>query len=851
MPLWRRPGPFSILEGRNPRPGSRGGQKEARDNDYDKSGTKLRGYGNNEGKASVRIEQAEHREDGMAVKAQFTSKIVDHRRALVLLVFSVSFAIVPLVLHLELDRTLKSAFITSSPAYVLYKKFLSIFGDDEFILVGIKDGRKPGNPEFLKSIANMTTEIEAIPETEQVLSITNIKVFQKRRGIFGSYHLLVKRDGDLRLPSHQYLERIRNGLPILDFLISPDMKTLGIMIRLQDKWKFDPHMGKIQERISRTVKEYLPKGAEFRMTGAAVIRQHVQNITVWTAVVYGILCTVVTALCSLYIFKNLKVAFIQTIVIGVAVEWSLGLMTAFGIPLNSTTSLVFGLILVISVSTVIHIVTHYYEASGTANDRLIAAKKALEQVGGPCLMCAGTTSLAFATVMISTIPMVQQLGFVMAAGVLVAFLISIILTPAFLIAMKPVDQRTQKQIKSDLIHWLFVGMESFVFKHYKLVTVAGIAFVIAMFAGAPLIRIDTQLLGLFTQSNPAIRDLKFLEKNLAPVRSLELVIQAEDGTFKKPEVMRELAQLQGRLERMPEIASVDSPVRLLRYVHGLLAGLASNPDELFSDPRMLSQAYMVVKFSAAGRKLLERYFEAHFSQVHLSIRIKGSATTPIGKLISAVESTGNEAVKGWARFMVTGEQAVFAAQATEVVHSQLLSVLLAFVGVTVLLMIQLRSVALGLISLIPNIPPVAVIFGMMGWLQIPLDNVTVFAAAIAIGLAVDDTIHYLTQVKREIRDAAPGRTVEDCLRQSYQTTARAMMSTSIVLFLGFLMLAFTPTKPAIYFGFLGAGAVLIALLGDLLMAPSIILTFKSIRNMLEKKVNMEKELMPLGGFNSG
>ncbi len=772
----------------------------------------------------------------MPGKARYTPILVDYRRWLVLLVVVVSAAMIPLVLRLELDRTLKSAFVTSSPAYGVYKQFLGDFGADEFILVAIKEDGGVGSPGFLESIKKMTAKIEEIPEVDRVLDLSNVKVFQERKGIFGSYPLLVNKDGAQALPDRDGLERIRNGLRFLDYLISPDRKTAGIMIWLQNKWKFSPEMADIQERISHVVADCLPRHAEFGIAGAPVIRQHAQNVAVHTAILYGILCTLITSLASLYIFKNLKVAAIQTVVIGVAVEWCLALMSACSIPLNSTTSLVFGLILMISVSTVIHIVTHYYQASSTEPDKIMAAKTALREIGRPSLMCAATTSVAFATVMISTIPMVQQLGFVMAVGVMIGFVTSIILTPAFLIVLKPVNQRTQVRTRTDSIHRALTWLERFVFTYPKHSAVGGIVFCLLMFAGSPLIRIDTQLLGLFTQTSRVVTDLKFVERNLAPTRSLEVVVEAGDKAFKTPEALKKVAELQKRLEALPDIASVDSPLSLLQYMDSLLSGPGSNPGRLFTDGKVLRQALSVVSFSSDGKALLSRYFDSSYSKVHLTARIKASVTTPMGGIISSVERTGNEAIGGWGKLVVTGEQVVFAAQATEVVDSQVTSVILAFISVTLLLMIQMRSVALGLISLIPNIPPVAVIFGMMGWLGIPLDNVTVFAAAIAIGLAVDDTIHYLTQIRREIRDAAPGQTIEGCIRRSYETTARAMMSTSVVLVLGFLMLCFTPTRPAIYFGFLGAGAVVVALLGDLVFMPAMILSLRFVRDALGKKV---------------
>jgi hypothetical protein len=171
------------------------------------------------------------------------------------------------------------------------------------------------------------------------------------------------------------------------------------------------------------------------------------------------------------------------------------------------------------------------------------------------------------------------------------------------------------------------------------------------------------------------------------------------------------------------------------------------------------------------------------------------------------------------------------------VSSQVSSLALAFTAITIIMIIQFKSLVLGFLSLIPNLLPIVVIFGVMGWSGIALDNVTVFAATIAIGLSVDDTIHYLTQLRRDIiRSRGGERSIADCLSAAYHESAKALISTSSALFFGFLVLSLTPTLPAVYFGFLGASAILAALLGDLVFMPSFILAFQSVKNVVNKEI---------------
>ena len=150
-------------------------------------------------------------------------------------------------------------------------------------------------------------------------------------------------------------------------------------------------------------------------------------------------------------------------------------------------------------------------------------------------------------------------------------------------------------------------------------------------------------------------------------------------------------------------------------------------------------------------------------------------------------------------------------------------------------MIHLRSALLGIISLIPNTFPVITILGAMGWLGISLDTVTVFCAAVALGLAVDDTVHFLKQLRNELKTRGHEQTFEQSVRRAYEITAKAMVSTSTVLFFGFIMLLLSPFRPVNSFGVLSSAAIVTALFGDVILLPSILLSFPSLRNILMKK----------------
>ncbi len=192
------------------------------------------------------------------------------------------------------------------------------------------------------------------------------------------------------------------------------------------------------------------------------------------------------------------------------------------------------------------------------------------------------------------------------------------------------------------------------------------------------------------------------------------------------------------------------------------------------------------------------------------------------------------------KIYVTGRMLLLNEQTVGLVASQLKSLSLALAVITLLMVIQLRSLSLGLMSLIPNLFPLVSIFGLMGLFNIPLDSLTIFAAVISFGLSVDDSIHFLTHLKREIQNSNGKVDLLNCLKNAYATTSRALISTTAVLFLSSLALLFSPFRHVSSLGFLIASASLIALLGDLVVMPAVALKVKPLNRYLSEKIRNSK-----------
>ena len=710
----------------------------------------------------------------------FLDAVVDQRRLLVGIVIVITVFLSMYIPRMETDPTLKSGLDTTAPAYLQYEQFIEVFGNEEFILVAIHSEREASDYRLLTGLQSITGTLEKSDKIAEVISLSNLKLFQTKGEKFGNYPVLPEKDGKPEFPDPTRWQSMKRALPITDLLLSPDMKTVGVLIRIADEWKFDTDAIKeLLGDMDKVVKDNVPAGAEYRIIGAPLIRQAIVRYNIQTGIIFGLLCMLIGTVVSVYVFKSVKVTAITNIILGVCVVWVLGLMSLFRIPLNSTTALSFGFIPIVTLEIVIHMVVRYHQFHQSVKEKIPAIKLAVRWLARPCAICSATTAVGFGSLMVSSIPMVQQLGFIMCIGIMISYCLAMILTPAFFSIMKSLDAPEPSGVLGDWADDVLKKIEDAIFSHHRLFVGVGIAITVILFAGAPLIRSDPQILRMLSDSAPEVQNINFVEKNLAPVNSLELMLEAEENAFKKPAMWQKVRDLEQRLKQIPEVVDTDSFLPLLEYLKNVVQGSNQPEKDLFADPALVPQLLVVTSLSADGERLTRRHLNSNFDRLHISVRIRNSPSVPIEKTIERIRATSDSVMKGVAKTTVTGDLVVVAHQASELISDQIKAMFLAAAIITVLMMLQMGSPLLGLICLLPNIPPVAAVFGIMGWFGISLDSVTVFAATVAIGLAVDNTIHYLTQLKREIK-LNPDQGMEECVRRAYRLTAKQIASWSIV-----------------------------------------------------------------------
>lgn len=769
--------------------------------------------------------------------------LVDYRWVLAAIVAALTLLLTLHVPNIKIDPSIKSVLVTSTPSFYEYQSFREFFDDDEYVVIAIKPKNPVLDSNQLLSLERITQRLAKIDGIVEVLSLTNLRVLQKRGEVLANQTLMDRQNDQLSFPTEETLQKISKALPIFDLLLSPDRKSIGILFRINEELKFDHASNtNILAQVREIVKSEIPADTDFRVVGQAQLRQAILKYTLKTALIFGVLCTLICLTVTGYVFRNVTVTAVTIGILGLCVLWVLGLMALLDVPLNPTTSLSFGLILITTLEMVIHLVTRYNQFRQDIPDRVRAVKETVRYLARPFFICSATTAVGFGSCMITSIPMVFQLGLIMSLGISISFCLTMIIMPTLIIAIKTMDVQVSSEEGSDGASNLLNAIMNSIRRYHRLYTVGGFVIIFGMLLGVPFIRSDPQILHQLGEARPEVKDVRFVEANLASIHSVQLMLEFEEGDLKKPDTWKKIKELETRLRAIPEVVSTDSLLPMLEYVGNMLGKDNDDSYDLFRDAKSLPYVLFFTSMSSDGKRLIRKHVDDEYKRLNITVRINNAPEFAVMDTVEKIQKNAQSLLKENPGVKVTGELVIIAAQGEDLIKSEIQSMFLAIGIIAVLMMFQMGAPLFGLISLIPNIPPVATVFGIMGFMKIPLDGVTVFAATVAIGLAVDNTIQFIAQLKREIR-LNPGSDVESCMFKAYRLAAKPMASWSLVTLLGFLAMLATPFQAAVSFGMLVASAVFMGIFGDLIFMQSMILTFPKIKQIIQDIVQKESSVV--------
>jgi len=742
------------------------------------------------------------------------SGLVKNRRYLMAGLFLVFLLLLVPLSRVRIDTSGVAFNASDTKGYIDYQHFVDAFGTDDYILLAVKNTLFVMDPQLKKRINGVNDALTAMPSVLKVINLGTMEsssVFK----LVGLSHFWEEKTFD----------QLRPVVPGFNRLISHDMKTIAFIVKIDNEVLNGFQLEKQLKQMKQIIGEIFPEHPHCYAAGIPVMRAAFERYNLFNALVFGGLGLLFGTLVAVYIFKTLWAAALVLLASGGALLWTLGIMGSFGIALNLATGLSFGFILVVSTTTVFHLLSKYVSLL-QSHSPVTALTKSLEIVIRPCFMCALTTAAGFLSLSISPVKMVSQAGLIISLGVMVSFLVTLLISTFCLPQFLGTRYFQSRKTGGDVLDHFVKNYAMAGFQAPRTSLWAGVVFFIILAVGIPSIQTVKHLTSPILNRTREAMDFSYIDEHLSTAYSFSIVLTPLGTAFDSRKFWYELSQFEKRIARLPGVQGIESLTPLIFRVALNLSPAGVMPEFVFH--QMVS--------NASQNDLVRAYLEPVSQSLRLVVHIQNNASDEIEILLKRVQVDAEQAFAQKANVALSGQLLLLRSHTTDLVSSQLKTLFLALLVITLLMMFQLNSFVLGLLSLIPNLFPLITIFGIMGWFHIPLDPLTIFAAVISFGLSVDDSIHFLTQFKREMMALGPEGDLRTCLMNAHAITARSLVSTTAVLFLSCLGLLFSSFSHVFSLGVLISSASLIALIGDLIFMPAAILAIKPLNQLLSSQI---------------
>ena len=529
----------------------------------------------------------------------------------------------------------------------------------------------------------------------------------------------------------------------------------------------------------------------------------------------------------------------------------IGLLGLIDWPVTVVSSNFISLLLILTLSFTIHLMVRYREihAADHEIDMFSLVQQTIHSKAMPCFYTASTTMVAFGSLLFSDIRPVIDFGWMMAIGTVVAFALTFTLFPALLMLLKPGRYSKTRNLTA-----LITSFIAHLIEHHR-VTVPVVFIVITIWGifGISMLSVENRFIDYFKESTEIYRGMELIDRKLGGTTPLDVIIDAPTEFFQPDEeVDDEEAVDELFMDDFDEefegsagftassywfnTSQLEEAARIHDYLDGLAEtgkvlsiSTAMHMLDTLNEGKPLDNFFLAIFYKRLPEEFREALFSPYLSedghQLRYSIRVfESDPSLKREELLQKIQHhLTNEMGLKKEQVHVTGMLVLYNNMLQSLFHSQIQTVGAVFLAIMMMFVVSFRSLKLASIAIVPNLVAAILVLGLMGWMNIPLDIMTITIAAIVIGIAVDDAIHYVHRFKKEFRrDCGYWSSVERC----HDSIGRAMYYTSITITLGFIILALSNFIPTIYFGLLTGISMLVAMIANLTLLPILLVWFK-------------------------
>ena len=743
---------------------------------------------------------------------------VRHPGAVLLFWLLLCIAAAPGIWALRVDTSTDSVLDRRHPAWQIYQHSQDLFGGDEIIAVALR-GREPFDPAVLDEIERLSARFETLPDIRRVDSLATVPVVHvDRRGDLDLRPALQGAPAEPRARSRYVADRIRRDRIAPGSLVSEDGRVFAVNLVLERG--AESRHAQLLETLHDLVD---PTGGI--LSGVPVFRVAANERTGSEILFFAPLTALLIAAFLVVVFRSLTVVAMGAAP-GVVGSWILlAAMGAFGAPLSITTMVLPSLILALGCAYAMH----FLIAASGPRDR-DSLERALRRVALPVALSGLTTVVGFVSIALVRIDAVRFAGGYGALGVLIVTAVTLTLLPAIL-TLRPLPSRPPQGfvwVRDRLAPRLI----DVITRRRRAVLLAWTLLTLALAAGLGRVEVETDATRWLPPGNPVRDSYEQIRSALSGISPVNVLIEGGPGrSVLEPAPLAAIDALTSYLQSLPEVGKALSLTDPLRQLHG---GFQGDPALPLPATRPLAEQYLLLLESVEP---IADLVTGDRSTANILLRVDDNGSSSLMRLAEQATTWWDEHGAAGYTARPTGIMYEFARAENEIAFGQLRGLTLALAVISAILFAIFRWPRLALVSLVPNAIPLVLIFGTMGLLGWPLDAGTVMIGGLALGVAVDDTIHVATGF---FGRTSAGEDVALALRETLRSVLPAILSTSLMISLAFAVLGLSEFSIIRNLGLLTAGIMILCLLADVTLLPALLLRLPSDRAVAHSVEHVRK-----------
>ncbi|MBU4333849.1 MAG: MMPL family transporter, partial [Candidatus Omnitrophica bacterium] len=723
---------------------------------------------------------------------------------------------------IKIDNSIDVFFNKKGRSYIDFQEWKKQFGSDELIIAALELDQV-FTQENLTLIYDITTELESVEYVDKVTSLTTVNnivgigkdfIVEKLVEEIPSSAAALKNIRDIAVSDDLYVKNV----------VSPDGKVAAFIIELEHLDDGDDLYKK--HAIEDIEKIFEKRWNKYYISGLTTI-EHYFALYMQDDLKAFIPFMMMMIMFILYLsFRRLKMIVLPMASIVVSLVFSMAFLYLLGYSINNVTTIIPPILMAIMIADSIHLMQESItakekaQASGQDEGDHSFLSSTMKHLMFPCFLTTLTTSIGFFSLTLSSVPPVRELGIVVGVGVFFALVVTFTFLPAMAKQMNAFSfKRIIAGTESKSLDRVLMGIGDFNKKNTEAVIFGTIVLVGFCIWGITKIKVETSVIEYFKKDSAVYASTVFIEDNLSGVHTLNISLKSSSTDyFKDPRSLKKIESLTKYLYTIPE---VDKVISVNDYIKEINKSF-HNEDKAYyviPDSRELISQYVLLY----GEDDMKDFMDSQWSWSTVQVRLKEHSTVKLKGVVDDIQKYTRAGFADLQRADVLGQTVLEVEANNTVTDGQVKSLGTAMIIIFLMMFIVFRSIPVGFVSIVPNILPILINFGIMGAVGIRLDSATSMIAVVGIGIVVDDTIHFLHGFGEAFKLSGDHTAA---MYEALRTKGSPIICTSMILFFGFIILGFSKFVPTAYFGLLSAMLMLNALIADLIVLPCVLLFFK-------------------------